>query len=450
MAEPASKRDESPLEGVDPAIAARIKRIAVLVLLALVLGGAYATWRYISVGKATDRWEELAQIERTYGEPGTRGWIEAASAPSDLEQRDRHVQRLEQFLAANETDAALAAHVHARIANLEMTQVLGLAAGGGTAAVDTQLDAAKKHLEILRDRYPDAAINWARFARGSAASVTRVALAWVDSFRAWNAKYGVKPVEPDADVVAVLRTTEGDLRLKFFSSASPKLVAAFLERICSGALDGTALFDKRDDSDEGWVRGGDSRTQKPDPSDADRVTWGTPTPGDPLLPEEGRNRILHTKGVVSAWHAHEEISDDPAIFLLVTKPSPALDYDYTPFARVDGELSFSTLERIAARRSRAQDKPEVRADPVLHDLADHFASPVFVRKALVFEKGVLKACIDPSKVADDEKKLDTLKPDARREQPAPPVAPAAPPATAPAGGAAPTPTAPDAGMDAAK
>jgi hypothetical protein len=151
--------------------------------------------------------------------------------------------------------------------------------------------------------------------------------------------------------------------------------------------------------------------------------------------------------VVSAWHERDEISDDPALFLIVTDTSPTLDYDYTPFARLDGDLSFSTLERIFARRSRAQDKPEVRADPAIHDLADQFTSPVFVRKALVYEKGVLKACLDASKVADDEKTLESLKPDARRELPPTPApTPAPTPSPEPAPAPAPAP-APDAGMD---
>ena len=437
MAEPTAPH-AAALEGVNPATARRIKRVTLAVLLLVVAGTAYATWRYISTGESTDRWEELAQIERQYAETSNRAWLEASAAPSDLAQRDLHVQRLGQFLSANDSRPALAAHVHARMANVLMTQVVALAATGGSTALVPTMDAAKKHLEILRDNYPDAAINWQRFARGKAASVTRVALTWLEGFRTWTEKYGLRPVEPDPDVVAVLRTTEGDLRLKFYSSASPKLVASFLQRICTGALDGTALFEKREDSDEGWIRGGDVRTQKPSPTDADRATWGTPTPGEALLPEEGRNRILHTKGVVSAWHAREEIADDPALFLIVTKPSPTLDYDYTPFARVDGELSFSTLERLAARRARAQDKPEIRADPSLHELADQFTSPVLVVRALVYEKGALKACIDPSKVADDEKRLDTLKPDARREAPPTvPATPTAPPAAPPAGAGSP-------------
>jgi cyclophilin family peptidyl-prolyl cis-trans isomerase len=315
-----------------------------------------------------------------------------------------------------EADPSLAALVHLKIGNLQVEQIHGLLAAQSSTDLAPRFASARSHFETLRDKYPDAPVNQERFRTPAAASVTRLVLDRLAKLEAWEGKHGLKAVEADADPIVVLRTSEGDLRLRFFSQASPLATAAFLARVCEGGLDDTLLVQKRDDATEAWVRGGDPRTKGAlDAKDPDRVAWGTASPIDPRAPEEGRNQILHTKGTVSLWHESGEVADDPLQFLLVLKPSSRLDYDYTPFARVDGEASLATLERIAARRTRAQETPDLRTDAALSSLADHLLQPVVIRKALVFEAGALKACHDASKVGDDEQKLADLKLDAYRD-----------------------------------
>ena len=419
--------------GLRPETVRRIKRWVLVAAVLLLLLGVYAVWRYVSEGRGTDRWDDLARIDRMFGETGTRGWTEPVTSVADAAARDEHIRKLEDFLGKHASDDSIAAYVHARIANLQMEQVTGLLAGSPSASVTDRIASARKHLETLRDKYPDAPLNQERFRSSAAPSLTRLLVARLASLEKWQTEHGIKPLEPDADPVVVLRTTEGDIRLRLFGAVSPVLVKSFVDRVCKGALDGTLLFEKRDDTTEAWVRGGDPRTKDGlAATDEARATWGEPSVEDPLVPDEGRNRILHTKGIVSAWHERGEIPDDPLQFLLVVKPSPRMDYAYTPFARVDGDASLSTLERITARKSRVQEKPEVRADPKTGRLADHLATPVVIRRALAFEKGALMACHDATKVDETERRLDTMKLDAHKEAPPPPPAPPSPPASPPA------------------
>ncbi len=223
MVDPRQRRPDTVSDAIDPATAKRAKTIAVVVLVVVVAAAAFGIVRYINAGKAVDRWEELARLERLYDEGGDRRWLQEAT-PADVASRDEHLRKLEDLLGRYSDDAALAAHVHARIANLQMTQILGLWASGAGADLGPRYESARKHLETLRDRYPDAPINWARYAPGNAASVTRLALEKLEALRTWESTHGLKAVEPDAEPVVVLRTTEGDVRLRFYASAAPGLV----------------------------------------------------------------------------------------------------------------------------------------------------------------------------------------------------------------------------------
>ena len=259
----------------------------------------------------------------------------------------------------------------------------------------------------------------------------------------WDAVHGIRDAESDADVVVLLRTTEGDLRVRLYSKdgQSPKLSAAFADRACKGLFDGTLLFAKRADLDESWVRGGDVRVKSTPvaATDEQRLTWGGASPGDPVLPETGRHRIAHVKGTLAAWHEDDDPYDDPTQFLIETKDSPRLDTDYTPFGKIE-EVSSSTLERLSAAKTRADESTTIRQDAKLSKLADQIAKPPVIVKALVYDKGVLRACGSTTKIEDNEKKLETVVLDSARIIPPPPPpvpatppVPAAPPSTAPAG-----------------
>jgi len=420
--------------------------------------GAWFIWQHVNEGRKSDRWEALSRIERPYEDSLTsRAWLQPltpGSTYSDEKSRDEHIKRLEDYLAREGADDdALAAHLHATIIDLEMTQYLGLIGGGASGPdVTKHLDAAQKHAEALRDeeRFSGAVVNWGAFAsqpgragggrRQDAASLPRMILQRIVSYREWDTKYGVQKVEPDADPVVLLRTDEGDVRLQLFSKQSPRLTAAFLARVCSGGLTGVRIFDRRDDAGGSWVRVGDDRTKapadKPDakPTEDDRAAWDEETPGEAQLPDGGRYRILAGEGVVAAFHGPGETDDDPQQFIILTKDSPEVSFSYTPFGKVVEAQSMETVRRIAARATLQSDEALRKKSPKLNRVVTQFIDPVTVVRALVYEQGRLKECPGAAGAKPDEKSLETLVRDAEKKaKPAPPATPATPPApTAPA------------------
>lgn len=430
-----TKNMKPDVEGAHvPATAPRWRGIAIGVLLGLLGFGAWSVWSAVRKGQEVERWERVADVTSLRDDASERTWTVAPSDAMTAIARDQHVEKLEALLAAEGGSPAVAAHLHAVIANVLLEQILGAPSSMPGDKLMALYDRADGHLKAIEEKFPDAAINSTRLNVGNRSTITRLVRDRLAKNREWQAKHGLQTVEPEADVVVLLRTTEGDLRMRLFSQAdaSPGLSKAFVERVCAGVYDGTLLFAKRDDLTESWIRGGDARTKPPAttpaPGDAiDTTAWGDPSPGEPTLPERGRWRILHTKGTVSAWHDIAETTDDPTQFLLCVKDSTSLDYDYTPFGRLD-ETSLAVLERIHARKTRGDENPDLRVDFSKSKTAEQLSKPVTIVKALVYDKGVLRACGDASKVDESEKKLETVKVDALRvpDAPTPPTPPATP------------------------
>lgn len=414
--------------------APRWRGIAIGVLVALLAFGAWSVWSAVRKGQEVERWERVAEVTSLRDDTLERTWVAAPSDAMTAIARDQHVVKLEELLAKEGESSKVAPHLHAVIANVLLEQILGAPSSMPNDRLMALYDKADAHLKALEENYPDAAINATRMNVGNRSTITRLVRDRLAKNREWQSKHGLKPVEPEADVVVLLRTTEGDLRMRLFSQedASPALSKGFLARACAGVYDGTSLFAKRDDLSEAFVRGGDERTKAPAhapaPGDAlDTTSWGDPSPGEPTLPERGRWRILHTKGVVSAWHDVAESTDDPTQFLICAKDSTSLDFDYTPFGKLD-EASLAVLERIHARKTRGDENPDLRLDFQKSKTAEQLAHPVTIVKVLVYDKGVLRACGDPSKVSESEKKLETVKVDELKvpDAPTPPTPPTPP------------------------
>jgi len=434
MADAPAPKVDTHHEPANPEVIRKVRNWSIVVTALLVAGGAWWLLREVNTGRELERWARLHTIESGYRDAfSTRGWTNPAE-DVDLTVRDKHVKALEEFLPTAESDAGLAAHVHALIADVRMSQAYGRMAAGAGADVDGYLADAQKHLEILRDKFPDAQLNWSQFGRAirnrdgsgtgssDAPSIVRRALADVATLRAWEKDNALKKIEPDADTTVVLRTTAGDVRLKVYGTASPATVKAFLDRVCAGGLDGVRVFQRRERADENWLRVGDDRTKAATPSDDERVAWDEATPGETRAPESGRFRILHTPGTVTSWHGIADSDDDPQQFLIVTKESTALNFEHTPFARVEEGPSMDTVARMVALATYAKDQPDIRGKKPA--LADQIVAAPRIVKAIVYDKGAARACTGP--LEDDEKSLDALKADKYRKDEPPPAPPAAP------------------------
>jgi cyclophilin family peptidyl-prolyl cis-trans isomerase len=434
-------------------------RLAVAgVLVLAVAGTAWWIFGHVKEGRSVDRWQRLDDVESARVDLSARTWLEVPMSADAARAKREHVEKLEALLAEDGDDPAFAAHVRALLANLELTLALGLGDAADPAEVAAHRAKAKEHLTVLADKYPDVPINRDRFkpvfaqdpanrdrapSDAQAPSVARLLLRKIDEDTTWLAAHGRKPVEPDADPIVLLRTDRGDLRLRVYSTVAPNLVKGFLDHVSKGDYDDTLLFEKRDEPDEGWLRGGDPRAKLADPSkatDEQRKTWGQPTPADPLAPEDSRNLVSHKKGIVSAWHPPgDDLGEDPSQFLLVTKDSTRLDAEFAPFARVE-PVSIPTLEQMFSAPLHG-----TKGDSLEGKLREQLERPIRIVKAFVYDKGAIRAT-DAPRASESEKRLDAVKVDEyKREPPAPPAVPptGAPPAPAD-GSKPPTPPAPPA------
>jgi cyclophilin family peptidyl-prolyl cis-trans isomerase len=409
---------------------------AIVIGLAVIILGVLAWFivGQVREGAREDRWDDLHRLQEQQGvaQENHRDWTYAQA--TDKGERDAYIAKLEKFLADHSGDDVVAAHVHMLLFDLEQVQILTLSPTATKDDLKKRWDKAEAHLKAVIEKYPDFPLNWEIFkpthqSSQGFSSTAKLLLARLQENRRWEEENGLEVVATDGDVEAVVRTTKGDLRLRFYASASPALVKSFVDRACRGDWDGTAFFAAEDRLDEKFVRAGDARTKDAEPKEEARLEWGNPGPDDPLPYEDGRYRILHVKGTVSAWNDGGDKDDERDQFLVVTTDSPDLNYAYTPFAKVDAG-SFATLDRIAGTETFKRKDPAIVSDTKRTGLQNQFVKPVRIVKVLVYEKGELKSCHDAAKVRATEKKIATLVADEDlvKDEPPPPPAPPAPPA----------------------
>jgi peptidyl-prolyl cis-trans isomerase B (cyclophilin B) len=127
-----------------------------------------------------------------------------------------------------------------------------------------------------------------------------------------------------ANEVAVIKTSEGDMVVEFWTDAAPKSIENFKKLARSGFYDGT-IFHR---IVKGFmIQGGDPLSK--DPAREDR--YGTGGPGYKLKAEF--NDHLHETGVISM--ARETAPDTAGSqFFICLEPQPMLDHQYTTFGKL--------------------------------------------------------------------------------------------------------------------
>lgn len=440
---------------LDPTLARRIRLglIALAVVAVAVL--AWFIVKALREEKANARWDELAQLQERFEPTPIEDplWEDPAGVYAD--RRERYVAALEAFLPrAEQEDDALAQHVHFLIASLAADQWHTLRDPLATEERQAWYDRARKHWEILRDRYPDFQGNWLAFAPPGHASVVRKVLAVLESNQSWITEHTLVVKDPPTDVVAVIRTERGDLRLGLYREDAPELVQAFLDRATRGAYDGTAFDAKTDlgsdaDPTRRTIRGGSPATRDLPPHDAVAAkALAEPEPAlQRVVPAPSRYRIAAAEGVVTAWHDDADPYDGGASFLVCVGRSPQMDRAFSPFGRLLDAPSRATATRILQEPTwgdRSTGEPPADL-PVIRDF---LRAPVKIVKVLVFRDGALvepEGGSAPTRGAptDAERRLDALVVDAYRvEPPSEPLAPPRAPSQEPGPSTPPPPESP--------
>jgi peptidyl-prolyl cis-trans isomerase B (cyclophilin B) len=148
--------------------------------------------------------------------------------------------------------------------------------------------------------------------------------------------------------VAVIKTTEGEMVVEFWSDVAPKTVENFKKLAREGFYDGTAFHRVIKDF---MIQGGDPLTK-----DASKeAMWGTGDPGYKIKAEF--NERNHDRGVLSMARSQHPDSAGSQFFICHGNPR-FLDRQYTAFGKlIKGD---DVLEKIATTATRPGDRPVKR------------------------------------------------------------------------------------------
>ena len=152
----------------------------------------------------------------------------------------------------------------------------------------------------------------------------------------------------NANEVAVIKTTEGDMVIEFWPDVAPKTVENFKTLAKKGFYDGTCFHRVI----KGFmIQGGDPLTK--DPSQESK--WGTGDPGYKIKAEF--NDHHHDRGVISMARSNDPDSAGSQFFICHGNPR-FLDHQYTAFGKlIKGD---DVLEKIATTPTHPQDRPDKR------------------------------------------------------------------------------------------
>ena len=152
----------------------------------------------------------------------------------------------------------------------------------------------------------------------------------------------------NTDEVAIIKTTEGELVIGFWTDVAPKTVENFKTLAKKGFYEGTCFHRVIKDF---MIQGGDPLTK--DPKMESR--WGTGDPGYKVKAEF--NERHHDRGVISMARSQDPDSAGSQFFICSGNPR-FLDRQYTAFGKlIKGE---DVLEKIATTPTHPQDRPNKR------------------------------------------------------------------------------------------
>ncbi len=145
-----------------------------------------------------------------------------------------------------------------------------------------------------------------------------------------------KPMETNQKEVAVLKTSDGEMVVEFWSDVAPKTVENFKKLAREGFYDGTAFHRII----RGFmIQGGDPNTKDPNKESS----YGTGGPGY-KIPAEFNDRP-HLRGVLSMARSSDPNSAGSQFFVCLGTAS-SLDHQYTAFGKVIKGLDV--LDKIGA------------------------------------------------------------------------------------------------------
>lgn len=157
---------------------------------------------------------------------------------------------------------------------------------------------------------------------------------------------------------AVLKTSQGEVTIRFFYDKAPNSVKSFLDLAASGFYDGT-LFHR---VIPGFViQGGDPSTREP----AKVALWGlgghTDAKGNLVNVKSEFSDTPHRRGIVSMARMLSDPDSASSQFFIVLKDAPSLDRKETAFGEVT--LGMDVVDRIALESNPDVNDPRTGGKP---------------------------------------------------------------------------------------
>lgn len=160
-----------------------------------------------------------------------------------------------------------------------------------------------------------------------------------------------------AKTLAVLKTSQGDVTIRFFYDKAPGHVKNFVDLAAAGFYDGTLFHRVIPDF---MVQGGDPFTKDPSKSALFGTGGNTDKAGKPLNVKAEFNDVTHKRGVLSMARASDPDSASSQFFVVV-KDSPFLDRQYTVFGEV--VKGMEVVDRIVTESNSDTSDPRSGGKP---------------------------------------------------------------------------------------
>ncbi|MGD8352395.1 MAG: peptidylprolyl isomerase [Nitrospirota bacterium] len=153
-----------------------------------------------------------------------------------------------------------------------------------------------------------------------------------------------------AETRAVVKTTLGEMEIRFFPEKAPNHVHNFIALAKTGFYNGTAFHRVIPGF---MIQGGDPESKDP----GNRAAHGTGGPGYTL--EAEFNDLSHKRGIVSMARSQDPDSAGSQFFICVAD-SPWLDGKYTVFGEVVSGMDVA--DRIVSQPRDGRDNPIERVE----------------------------------------------------------------------------------------
>jgi peptidyl-prolyl cis-trans isomerase B (cyclophilin B) len=146
------------------------------------------------------------------------------------------------------------------------------------------------------------------------------------------------------DQVAVVKTSAGEIEIRFFPDVAPNHVKNFIDLAKQGFYNGTKFHRVIPGF---MIQGGDPNTKSGDP-----MTWGMG--GSPNKVRAEFNSVPHNRGIVSMARSQDPNSASSQFFICVADAG-FLDNNYTAFGQV--LKGMDVADKIVSAKTGPQDRP---------------------------------------------------------------------------------------------